>query len=276
MKQNLVPLHQQIIQNLPFARSMVSQALGFLSGGKVKSVVNNARLTLDTREMIQRRMFLGLYELEETEWFKKCVVYGDIFVDVGANFGHYTTLGAQLVGSTGKIFAFEPSPIASQVIQAMIKDSDIKNIILIKSAVGKLNGSVDLFLPTTPHLHSPSIMQSDPTFVPFQIPVITLDTFEPLKTVDKIKLIKIDVEGYEPDVLDGMTTLLKEKRVQNIFCEFNSYWLERNSTSSMQLLERFHDFGYEIHKQTELQEGLIGHKGALFNLQDIWFKLPTK
>lgn len=276
MKHTLAPLYQKVIQNLPFGRGTAARALGFVLGGKVKSVVNQASMTLDLQEVIQRKMFLGTYEPTETEWFKECIKTGDIFIDVGANFGHYTTLGAALVGPEGRVFAFEPSPVASQVIEEMIKESDIQNVILTKAAVGKANGSADLFLPTTRNLHSPSIMKSDPGFIPFQIPVITLDTFEPLKTTPQIKLIKIDVEGYEPDVLDGMNNLLRAERVLNIFCEFNSWWLERNSTTSKQLLERFLDYGYKIHKQTVLQEGLIGHKGAFFNLQDIWFKLPQK
>jgi len=274
MKQTLAPLYQKVIQNLPIGKSSASQVLGFVIGSKVKAVVNQASMSLDLREVIQRQMFLGRYEPTQTEWFKECIKKGDTFIDVGANFGHYTTLGASLVGQEGRGFAFEPSPVANQIIEEMIKESNIQNVMLIKSAVGKENGTVNLFLPNTRYLHSPSILTSDPSFVPLQIPVITLDTFEPLKIVDQIKLIKIDVEGYEPDVVDGMNDLLREGRVLNIFCEFNSWWLEQNSTTSKQLLERFLDYGYKIHKYTELQEGLEGHKGVSYNLQDIWFKLP--
>ena len=88
-------------------------------------------------------------------------------------------------------------------------------------------------------------------------------------------MIKIDVEGYEPDVLQGMTNILMEGRVQNIFCEFNSWWLERNLTTSQELLDRFLQYGYVIHKKTKIQRDLVGHKGASFNLQDIWFKHHT-
>ena len=132
------------------------------------------------------------------------------------------------------------------MLENMIRDSDIRNVVLIKAAVGKSEGKVDLFLPTTRHLHSPSIMRSDLDFVPFSIPVVALDAFAPLNDVAQIKLIKIDVEGYEPDVLDGMENLIKERRIENIFCEFNSLWLERNSTRPEELLERFRDYGYKI------------------------------
>ena len=57
--------------------------------------------------------------------------------------------------------------------------------------------------------------------------------------------------------------------IGNIFCEFNSWWLEQNSTTTNQLLERFLDYGYEINAQTHLQQELAGNKGATFSLQDV-------
>lgn len=89
----------------------------------------------------------------------------------------------------------------------MINDSILQNVILTKAVVGRETGNVSLFLPTTRHLHSPSILKSDPSFVPVQVPVIALDQFTPLENVPKVKLVKIDVEGYELDVLAGMERL---------------------------------------------------------------------
>lgn len=273
MKSKRPPFYQAIIQKLPFKKSAAAGALGFLCGHKITAEVNQFSMRLDLSESIQRMMFLGMYEPEQTAWFKRCLCSGDAFIDVGASFGYYTTLGATLVGPSGKVFAFEPSPIASKVIEEAVEDAAVRNIMLTKAAVGKGEGSASLFLPTTQYLHSPSILQSDPAFVPIQVPVIALDQFEPLQNVPQIKLVKMDVEGYEPDVLDGMENLIKAKRVENIICEFNSGWLNRNSTTPKQLLERFLDFGYRICMQTKLQEKLKGHHGELFNLQDIWFSI---
>lgn len=264
---------QNLVSNVFFGKSHICNLIGNITKGKVKAIVNQTAMTLDIREGIQRQMFFGSYEPIQTSWFKQCVTEGDIFIDVGASFGHYTTLGASIVGETGKVFAFEPSPVANSIIEKMIIDSDVKNVVLVKAAIGQTEGTVDLYMPNTEYLHSPSIMQSDADFVAIRIPVVTLDNFEPLMGVDEIKLLKMDVEGYEPNVLDGMERLIKEKRVKNIFCEFNSWWLEQNSTTTKQLLERFLDYGYEINAQTDLQEGLAGHKGVTFSLQDIWFKL---
>lgn len=276
MKYNGPPIYQAVIQRLPFKKEAAARALGLLFGRRIKAVVNQSIVRLDLLESIQKSMFLGSYEPTQTAWFKQCLRPGDVFIDVGASFGWYTTLGALLVGSTGKVFAFEPSPIASQVVEEMIKDSMHQNVILTKAAVGRATGNTSLFLPTTRNLHSPSILQSDPDFVPVPIPMVALDHFAPLENVPKIKLVKIDVEGYEPDVLAGMERLVKEKRIENIICEFNSGWLKRNSMTPNQLHERFVNFGYQVHIQTRLEENLIGPRGELFNLQDLWFSLPLK
>jgi hypothetical protein len=149
----------------------------------------------------------------------------------------------------------------------------LKNVILTKAAVGKENGNVSLFLPSTRHLHSPSILQSDPGFVPIPVPVIALDHFAPLINVPKVKLVKIDVEGYEPDVLVGMERLIKEKRIENIICEFNSGWLKRNSMTPAKLYERFINLGYQVRMQTTLEENVNRNDGEHWSLQDFWFSL---
>jgi len=275
MKYKRPPYYQTIIQRLPFKNSL-SALLGLLVRGKIKAVVNQATVRLDLCETIQREMFLALYEPTQTAWFKECLQPGDIFIDVGANFGWYTTLGAELVCSTGKVFAFEPSPIANQVIESMINDSMLQNVVLTKAAVGRENGNASLFLPNTRHLHSPSILHSDPAFIPVQVPVIALDNFAPLTNVPKIKLVKIDVEGYEPDVLTGMENLIKEKRIMNIICEFNSGWLKRNSITPAQLYERFINLGFHVRMQTRFEENVNKNDGEKWSLQDFWFSLPIK
>jgi FkbM family methyltransferase len=266
-----LPFYQAIIQRLPFMKGVAARALSVLFGRRIKAVVNQASVRLDLCEMIQLQMFLGLYEPAQTAWFKECLHPGDVFIDVGASFGYYTTLGALLVGPAGKVFAFEPSPIASRVIEEMITESRLPNVILVRAAVGRACGNASLLLPTTRHLHSPSILYSDPSFVPVQVSVIALDHFTPLDNVSKVKLIKIDVEGYEPDVLAGMERLIKQNRIENIVCEFNSGWLKRNSMTPALLHERFLDLGYQIRMQTKREEHLIGHHGELFDLQDVWF-----
>jgi FkbM family methyltransferase len=270
LKYLLAGLVQNLVQGLPSRQDNALRILLKLTRGRAPAIVNRARMRLDVGEFIQRNMFLGTYEPRQTAWFRECLRPGDTVVDVGASFGYYTTLGAELVGPAGRVFAFEPSPIASKVIENAIRDSGIANVVLTKAALGRAASTVSLFMPNTPHLHSPSILPTDKEFVPVEVPVMRLDQFEPLRD-RPIKLLKMDVEGYEPNVLDGMTGLIEKGQVHNVICEFNSYWLERNSTTPAELLARFHGHGFKIREQSALNDNLVGHKGAHFELQDIWF-----
>jgi hypothetical protein len=129
------PFYQTLMQKLP-KRMEIAEALGNLTGCRIKAVVNQAKVRLDLREAIQRTMFMSAYEPDQTAWFRQCLVPGDTVIDIGASFGYYTTLGSMLVGETGKVFAFEPSPLANKVIEDAIMESAISNIVLTKAAVG--------------------------------------------------------------------------------------------------------------------------------------------
>jgi FkbM family methyltransferase len=274
MKNNPLPFYQALLQRLPFRQREIAKLLSILFGNRIKSVVNRSTIWLDLNEMIQLEMFLGTYEPIQTLWFKQCLGPGDVFIDVGASFGYYTTLAVDLVGPSGTVFAFEPSPVANNILEEAIASSNLKNVLLTKAAVGKEDGEASIFLPTTRHLHSPSMLKSDPGFVPVKVPLIALDNFAPLMNISRVKLVKMDVEGYEPDVLAGMYHLISEGRIDNIICEFNSGWLKRNATTPEYLKKRFFDLGYQIHQETVAQENLVGHHGELFDLQDIWFSMP--
>ena len=88
-----------------------------------KTKVNGFVRMLDMGEAIQRSMAKGKYEPEQTAWVKKTLKRGGRFVDIGANFGYYTSLAASIVGPTGRVFAFEPSPVAQESIPATAQAS---------------------------------------------------------------------------------------------------------------------------------------------------------
>jgi FkbM family methyltransferase len=184
---------------------------------------------LDRSEAIQRAMAEGAHEPKQTQWVTSILKPGARFVDIGASFGHYTALASHIVGPTGQVFAFEPSPLPHGTLAAMIADNDIANIHLVRSAVGDSSGQIDIYLPPrTDPIHSPSAFTAGEGFSPCRVPIVALDDFAPLNDGVTIDLIKIDVEGYEPNVIAGMRGLIERGLVRNMMCEFNSGWLRRN------------------------------------------------
>jgi FkbM family methyltransferase len=233
--------------------------------------VHSLRMTLDLDEFIQKSMSENTYEPTQTAWARECLDPGDVFVDVGANFGWYTALAATLVGAEGHVYAFEPSPVAADCIARTIADNDMQNVTLTRAAVGSKIGTEHLLMPVGETLHSPSIFASDPTCIPLGVPVVSLDSFSEFARGRAIKLVKIDVEGYEPNVIKGLHGLAERGAIENLFCEFNTGWLRRGDTTAAQLFDLIVSYGFEPHKQTALQT-FPEPDGRPYELQDIWFK----
>ena len=237
-----------------------------------KTKVNGFVRMLDMGEAIQRSMAKGKYEPEQTAWVKKTLGRGGRFVDIGANFGYYTSLASSIVGPTGRVFAFEPSPVAQESLREMVELNRITNIELIHAAVGDRAGSIELLLPLDGPVHSPSIFASEGNFTAFTVPMIALDDYAPLNDGVAIDLMKIDVEGFEPNVIAGLQSLAKRGQIRNLLCEFNSGWLRRNlNTTPAQLLESILALGFKIATQGKKVTGLESCGKITYELQDILF-----
>lgn len=125
-------------------------------------------------------------------------------LDVGANFGYYTMMFADLVGNGGRVWAFEPNKYLSNLIHMSVTDNGFENVNIVRSALSSYNGQAELHYPGN-YFGNASIKYNfddkpeygADTSVPVQVQ--TLDSFN-IETVD---LIKIDAEGSEPDIIEG-------------------------------------------------------------------------
>jgi FkbM family methyltransferase len=203
---------------------------------------------------------------------------GSRFVDIGASFGHYTSLASRIVGPAGEVFAFEPSPIPSASIERFIATNAIKNIELVRAAVGESQGEIVIYLPGNDAVvHSPSAFASDPTFTELKVDMISLDTFAPLNDGQPIDLMKIDVEGFEPNVVAGMKQMARSGTIRNVMCEFNTGWLRRNhGASADSLFESISDLGFRVVDRTEKEVHLENDGKTHYHLQDILFEMPRR
>jgi FkbM family methyltransferase len=231
--------------------------------------VNGVHMDLDTSEAIQAQMALGTYEPTESEWVLRHLGPGSVFVDVGANFGWFTTLALSLVGSSGHVYAFEPSPVAFATLRRSLGSRG--NVTLINAAVGRELGEVSIYLPNSGPVHSPSVFESPGDFRSQRVPMVSLDRCEALNDVPVIDMVKIDVEGSEPDVVEGMKGLIAAGRVRRVICEFNSVWLKINNTSVNQLADQFQELGFEAETSTPWQTGPTSD-GGQFHVQDVLYR----
>ncbi len=160
----------------------------------------------------------GYWELWITELLVKRLRSGMTAIDVGANVGYHSLSMAELVGPNGKVHAFEPNPpIADLLVRSAHVNGLSDRVTLHRDALGANDG--DRF-----RLHVPENYPGGASLVPEDredggalVETRRLDSFEALLDAD---LIKIDAEGAEQDIWEGMAALIARDRPLVILLEF--------------------------------------------------------
>jgi FkbM family methyltransferase len=166
-----------------------------MSVEKREFLVHGVPMFLDSTEIIQKLMVEDSYEPTQTGWVKSILKPGSIFLDIGANFGWYTLLASSLVESSGRVFSFEPSPVAFSTLKQAIDGSGRKNVDLVNKAVGRKSGEIVIYLPNDNVLHSPSAFKSPGDFTPTRVPIVSLDEFQPVQSIAHIEFGKNRCRG---------------------------------------------------------------------------------
>jgi FkbM family methyltransferase len=195
-------------------------------------------LWLDLSDQIQREMYLGVFEPQETRFVRARIRSGMTFVDVGANVGYFTLLASSIVGPMGRVLAFEPSPYACGRLRRSIEENAVTNVTLLQTAVGKAAGELPLYLPAKHGLHSPTMVAHAGSGVPVSVQVVRLDDVLKGLEVDHVDMLKVDVEGFEPDVLQGAERLLEQGAIGSALVEFNRVWLTEHGSSAEELYDQ--------------------------------------
>jgi FkbM family methyltransferase len=136
---------------------------------------------------------------------------GDTVVDVGANIGTHTIFFAQRVGPSGIVLSFEPQRIVFQMLCANLALNGLMNVHAHPAALGRAAGTIEVpdVAYAEPGNHG-GVSLATPSGGPqgARVPVLTLDGLG----VDRCRVLKIDVEGMELDVLEGGSALVAAAR----------------------------------------------------------------
>jgi FkbM family methyltransferase len=198
---------------------------------------------LDLGEAIQRWMYLGAFEPRETALVKGSLRPGMTFLDVGANFGYFTLLAASRVGPTGRVLAVEPSPYAAKRLAENVRANSLSAVQVFPMGLSSESGALDLYLPPA-SFHSPT-MSASSGGEPVSVPVRRLDDCLDEWGVERVDLMKMDVEGHEPFVVRGAGDSLSSGRIRSVLVEFNDHWLRAQGSSPQELYDMFREAGFD-------------------------------
>jgi FkbM family methyltransferase len=170
---------------------------------------------------------LGDYEPEVTKQFERILKPRMTVMDVGANVGWFTLLSAKLVGEDGLVVALEPDPQNFSLLSKSVETNRLKNVTLLKEAASDADGVALLGLSKNGNTGAHAITRAvDGDAI--SVSSSKLDTVARRLGVRRIDLVKIDVEGHEPQVMSGMLSLINQRLVENIIMEWNpSEWMQR-------------------------------------------------
>ncbi len=169
----------------------------------------------------------GTFESDEKEYYMldSWVSEGDWVLDIGANVGHYTCRLSEIVGANGRVIAIEPIPQTFELLAANISCLPNNNVTLLNVAASDTVQVLGMDIPKfDTGLDNYYMARLTNKFGKIKVICEPIDC---LRISNKIKMIKIDVEGHELSALHGMNTLLDRDHplliIEGHSDEVNSY-----------------------------------------------------
>lgn len=208
--------------------------------------INGYKLILDPNDDSLGLSINDMYEKSETSYFINNIKKGDVVVDIGANIGYFTLLFSNLVGDTGRVFAFEPSQDVFDILQKNIKLNNCENVELINKAVSDKTGKIDLYVSSGGSSDN-RVYDSNDNRSKISIHAISLDDFFE-HYHGNINYIKTDTQGAEYQVIKGMSNLLKKKNDIKIMSEFFPQGLAECGITPYEYYDLLKKYGFKMYE----------------------------
>lgn len=187
--------------------------------------------------------FLGLPEFDEMSFLIHFLRADDSFVDVGANMGIFSLLASSYAGC--KCEAFEPVPQTFNALDKMISVNKINDKVKARN-IGISNEEGQLYFTKDYGTTNRVVNNPDYNQIPFLVKVNVRALDEAIDSKN-VKLLKIDVEGFEWNVLQGATKILSDENLWTLIVEINGR-NEQFGVTPESILEYLSTFGYEPFK----------------------------
>jgi FkbM family methyltransferase len=219
-------------------------------------------LTIDLLdfESFNHTLDLWLRGCDESRMLKALFALGDVFVDIGANLGLFSLQASSLGGAQSRVYSFEPQPRAAAALRSSAASNGLDTITVVEMVVGASEGDVPFFIPFSGSgVGSLSRVHASQASGALEVirQSTSLDVYFSSVAVDRVDLIKIDVEGFEGDVLKGAKETLR-RFSPNIWFEINPAALQTAGRSQGECISLLESCGYR----------------TFFDIATLWSRAP--
>ena len=215
------------------------------AGTRTVRVWGDAVMTLDLANAIHRMIFMGSFSRDIVAWVRALLPPGGTFLDVGANIGYFSLVAAGCVGPRGRVVAVEPNPGAFEALRRHVEANGLGQVEPQRLALADADGVLGLYAPPAGESRDYNVTcLPRPDWTAIDVPCHRLDDCLDRWRVDRVDLMKMDVEGAEPRVLAGGATRLKQGVVRHLIVELNGPLLAEQGSSQGRLIEQLAALGF--------------------------------
>jgi FkbM family methyltransferase len=228
---------------------------------KLYSLDNEIKIILYKDSKYCKLIYFG-FEETEIEFLKKYLKKGDTFIDIGANIGLYSLYASKIVDNKGKVIAFEPTPSTFKRLMQNIQLNNVTNVEANNIGLSNQKSTLKLHISNDGYDAWNSFTVLNDIVISDEIDayVDTLDSYFASNNIKNVRLVKVDVEGWEKYVLEGATNLLKREDAPVFLIEFT----ETNAFAAGYYIGEIFDFmknyGYDWYSFNSEQNLFINEK----------------
>lgn len=220
--------------------------IGSTMGSSIVQTRFDFKFKCDLADWLGQYVYLnGVYEPPTAAAIAMLIKPGDTMIDVGANAGFFSLMGASLVGEGGRVLSFEPIPSVREILATNIKLNGYDNIDVFPVALSNQTAVVKIYEGPIGHKGISSLRPIPSHSGQIEINAIALDDMT--DRINTVSLIKIDVEGAELLALTGMEKLVRRDHPSFII-EFTDKYLQSFGHSAKQLAGWLESHGYKLYR----------------------------
>lgn len=206
------------------------------------------RMIINPRDYVSYHIYmLGLYEGETVRLLLSMLKPGDTFLDIGGHFGQYAVSAGIKVGPTGRVVTFEPGPIQVEYLRRNVELNALTNVTVANLALSDTPGELGLHVPSLVDIGKSQLVDPNADSQAVRVPVTTLDDYCQTHGIDRIDLMKVDVEGAEFGVFRGAARVMREFPPKAIFYESVDILCKAFDHTPEEMHAYLEGAGYQIH-----------------------------
>ncbi|HLL29390.1 MAG TPA: FkbM family methyltransferase [Allosphingosinicella sp.] len=208
---------------------------------KVSSVtVDLAGVRLRVPKRFVEQYALSAYEPVTQASVEDRLGPGMVVIDVGAHIGYFSLLSAKLVGESGRVHAFEPSDENLSYLKANVALNNRRNVEVYPYAAGAERAQRSFHITGSSDSHGLHPHPNTTTLETVEVTQVPLDEI----VTGRVDAVKIDVEGAELSVLDGMARILSENPELTLWVEWMPACMRNAGYDPAELPERLRSLGF--------------------------------